>query len=168
MNPEKSGSTLLIVREELPKRYEKLSNYLASGLWREADEQTARTMLNIIGGIFTNQKLSEFPCQDLKIIDQLWVKFSGGKFGFSVQKNIYVGEFGLELDGKFPGETLWYDFCNHLGWRKNGKLVDYDKLSADLNISPKGELPRRIIKLSGIDEYWLPQVLMERVDNCGL
>ncbi|CCQ59603.1 GUN4 domain-containing protein, partial [Crocosphaera watsonii] len=35
-----------------------------------------------------------FPCEDLRIIDQLWVKYSNGQFGFSVQKQIYMDELG--------------------------------------------------------------------------
>ena len=33
--------------------------------------------------------IDNFPCEDLRTIDQLWVKYSDGRFGFSVQKRIY-------------------------------------------------------------------------------
>jgi len=38
--------------------------------------------------------IEKFPCEDLRTIDQLWVEYSNGSFGFSVQKRIYrsVGE----------------------------------------------------------------------------
>ncbi|MCL2924425.1 MAG: GUN4 domain-containing protein [Trichodesmium sp. MAG_R04] len=33
--------------------------------------------------------IDNLPCEDLLTIDRLWVKYSGGKFGFRVQKQIY-------------------------------------------------------------------------------
>jgi len=48
--------------------------------------------------------ISEIPATDLRTIDQLWVKYSSGKFGFSVQKQIWyeVNQNLLpELDGKY-------------------------------------------------------------------
>ena len=33
--------------------------------------------------------IDKFPCQDLHTIDQLWVKLSGRKFGFSIQAEIW-------------------------------------------------------------------------------
>ncbi len=40
------------------------------------------------------QDIQLFPCIDLRTIDQLWVRYSNGRFGFSVQKRIWqsVGE----------------------------------------------------------------------------
>jgi len=35
------------------------------------------------------EDIDNFPCEDLRTIDQLWVKYSNGRFGFSVQKRIY-------------------------------------------------------------------------------
>ncbi|PSN09140.1 signal transduction protein, partial [filamentous cyanobacterium CCP5] len=87
---EIAGDVLLVVREELPERYGQLVNYLANGRWKEADQETYEVMKQVAGGAFTSQRLKEFPCEDLRIIDRLWVKFSGGKFGFSVQKQLYV------------------------------------------------------------------------------
>ena len=52
----------------------------------------------------------------MKIIDDLWVKHSNGKFGFSVKKKIFV-----EQCGGTPGEynyDAWYKFAHTVGWRK--------------------------------------------------
>ena len=43
------------------------------------------------------EDLRQFPCADLRVIDQLWVRYSNGRFGFSVQKQIWV-EVGGKLD----------------------------------------------------------------------
>ena len=50
-------------------------------------------------------ELKNFPCADLRTIDALWVKYSQGKWGFNVQKRIYV-ECGAKLDGNYPGDKI--------------------------------------------------------------
>ncbi len=55
-----------------------------------------------------------FPCADLRTIDQLWVKYSDGRFGFSVQKQIYV-ETGNLLNGEYQ-EKSFLRFCEWVGW----------------------------------------------------
>ena len=72
-----------------------------------------------------------FPCEPLKAIDGLWVKHSGGKFGFSVQKELYL-ECGGVPDGKYRREAF-SQFFKLSGWRK--------ELRYNLE-SPRGHLPR--------------------------
>lgn len=136
IDPQVLGNALLVVREELPERYGALVNYLANGRWREADEETYEVMTQVAGGDLTAQRLQEFPREDLRIIDQLWVKFSGGRFGFSVQKLIYV-EAGNPLDGEYHKET-WKQFCDRNGWLVNGNYFDNLIFSTD---APNGHLP---------------------------
>jgi hypothetical protein len=73
--------------------YINLRNLLAAKKWKEADEETARVMLKVAGreeeGWLDTESIEKFPCEDLRTIDQLWVKYSNGRFGFSVQKRIY-------------------------------------------------------------------------------
>ena len=73
--------------------YINLRNLLASKKWPEADEETARVMLKVAGRekerYLDTESIEKFPCEDLGTIDQLWVKYSNGRFGFSVQKRIY-------------------------------------------------------------------------------
>jgi hypothetical protein len=47
--PDRSGETILIVRQHLSERYKMLVNYLATGRWREADQETAQIMLAAVG-----------------------------------------------------------------------------------------------------------------------
>ncbi|MFM6619893.1 MAG: GUN4 domain-containing protein, partial [Dolichospermum sp.] len=73
--------------------YRKLRDLLKAGKWKEADEETLRVML-CVGerereGWLDINSIDNFPCADLSIIDKLWVKYSDGRFGFSVQKRIY-------------------------------------------------------------------------------
>jgi hypothetical protein len=68
--------------------YSYLQALLAKGAWEEADEETAELMLEAAEQdevMFANAA-ENFPISDLKTIDQLWVKYSNGRFGLSVQK----------------------------------------------------------------------------------
>ena len=125
-------------------RYAQLEEYLKTQQWRKADQETYRLMITAVGKeegqYFEREELLNFPCDELNAIDALWVKYSNGKFGFSVQKNIYV-ECGATLDGQYPGDKIWYAFCDRVGWRKENSYVSYNDLSFDLRSSSTGELP---------------------------
>ncbi|MGL5511217.1 MAG: GUN4 domain-containing protein [Microcoleaceae cyanobacterium] len=109
----------------VPAKYEKLQKLLAAGEWKEADQETARVMLQLAGrekqGWLDRESIEKFPCEDLHTIDQLWIKYSNGRFGFSVQKNIW-----LECGGKVDYETEC-KLGDHIGWRVKGKWIDYDE-----------------------------------------
>jgi hypothetical protein len=115
--------------------YTPLRDLLKAQDWRAADRETYETMIRAVGkksdDWFTSDELLNFPCADLRTIDRLWVKYSQGKFGFSVQKQIYV-ECGAKLDGNYPGDKVWHEFCDRVGWRK------YDPLIFDFSLSPTG------------------------------
>jgi len=126
-------------------RYARLEQLLQAGQWREADDETYRLMITTVGkeeGQWFDQKdLEEFPCDDLRELDRLWVKYSQGKFGFSVQKQIYV-ETGNPLDGEYHEETV-KKFCDRVGWRKGNRHRNYSDLNANPDLSPSGEFPRQ-------------------------
>ncbi|NEQ74009.1 MAG: NACHT domain-containing protein [Okeania sp. SIO2C9] len=77
----------------LDVRCRQLEDYLKNQQWKEADGETWRVMLQTVGreeGDFLRvEDIENFPCEDLRKIDQLWVKYSNGKFGFSIMKQIY-------------------------------------------------------------------------------
>jgi hypothetical protein len=137
------GGMPLMMRKPLPARYCGLLNYLTGGQWQDADRETDRLMLDIAGrkekGFLYPEDLEAFPCEDLWIIDQLWVECSDGLFGFSVQKQIYV-ETGNPLDGKWHQETF-AKFCDRTVWRKNDAYISNpDDITFDFS-APKGHLP---------------------------
>lgn len=129
-------------------RYQTLENYLKNGQWREADEETYRLMITTVGKEegqwFDPDDLLNFPCDDLRTLDQLWVKYSNGKFGFSVQKQIYL-ECGGKPDGEYPGGKVWYEFCDRVGWRQNDKWVIYSSYIFDITQAPSGHLPSGLV-----------------------
>ncbi|NJN21014.1 MAG: GUN4 domain-containing protein [Leptolyngbya sp. RL_3_1] len=132
------------LRSEKGVDYTRLRDLLKAGQWKEADLETDHRMLEAVGrksdDYIRDEELKNFPCEDLRTIDGLWVKYSQGKWGFSVQKRIYV-ECGAKLDGKYPGDKIWYEFCQRVGWRKGNSYVNYSDLTFDPSISPAGEFP---------------------------
>lgn len=145
LNSTRDSDFLRVVRETIPNRYRALLNYLAAGRWREADEETDKVMLEVAGqeerGYLMPEDIDEFPCEDLLIIDRLWLKFSGDRFGFSVQKKIYE-----ELGGTYVyNEEVWESFGVRVGWLEGENWMNYDELTFNLNAS-QAHLPgfRRI------------------------
>lgn len=140
--------------------YGRLDRLLASGKWKEADDETAIKMLEVTGrikdGWLRDEDIDQFPCEDLRTIDQLWVKYSNGRFGYSVQKRIYESLGGTrEYDQK-----IWEAFADRVGWRENSKWLNKDDLKFNTK-APQGHLPRIRLKF----KVW---VLFSRVETCRL
>ncbi|MEG5040306.1 MULTISPECIES: serine/threonine-protein kinase [unclassified Microcoleus] len=121
--------------------YGKLDRLLASEQWQEADHETKNKMLEAAGRTeserwFRIEDIYRFPCEDLRIIDQLWVKYSNGLFGFSVQKRIYES---LEGSGEYD-QKIWEAFGDRVGWRVNNTWLYYQHLKFPTQ-APEGYLP---------------------------
>ncbi|WP_427156808.1 GUN4 domain-containing protein [Aliinostoc sp. HNIBRCY26] len=118
--------------------YRHLRDLLKARKWKEADQETLQVMLKVAGrekeGWLDTDSIAKFPCTDLRTIDQLWVRYSHGRFGFSVQKKIW-----LEVGGK------WNAFYSRVGWQVStkwflGGWVKEEGIKYDFN-SPEGHLP---------------------------
>ncbi len=122
--------------------YAKLRDLLAQGKWREADEETLRVMLKVAGreedGWLGVEDIEKFPCTDLRTIDTLWVKYSKGRFGFSVQKRIWESVGGTP-DADY--ET-YKRFGDRVKWRVDNDWLDYRDLDFTFTPeAPEGHLP---------------------------
>jgi hypothetical protein len=146
--------------------YTWLRDLLKAGSWKAADLETAHRMLEAAGrkenDYLRPEELKNFPCEDLRTIDRLWVKYSQGKWGFSVQKRIYV-KCGAKLDGQYPGDKIWYEFCRRVGWRKDN-VLNYSDLTFDPSISPAGEIPVLGVVWFG---FGVVSSLASRLVNCS-
>ncbi|WP_017299457.1 GUN4 domain-containing protein [Nodosilinea nodulosa] len=127
--------------------YRKLHGFLKTGDWEAADYETYLRMLEVVGrqdgDWIRDAELLSFPCADLLTIDQLWVNYSKGRFGFSVQKQIYV-ECGAKLDGHYPGDKTWEKFGDKVGWRWKNSSIDSVIYYSDVTFrtsAPVGHLP---------------------------
>ncbi|WP_258004715.1 GUN4 domain-containing protein, partial [Cylindrospermopsis raciborskii] len=142
--PEEYGiplQTFLNAPPPTPSRYTKLETLLKSQDFREADIETARVMLAVANrqsvGWLREEDAENFPCKDLRTIDNLWLKYSQGKFGISVQQEIYKNLGGT----KQVDENVWRSFGDRVGWRKQGSwLVQFSDLNFSLS-APTGQLP---------------------------
>ena len=149
-------------------RYAQLEEYLKAQQWREADQETHRLMITAVGKEegqwFTRGELLNFPCDELRAIDSLWVSYSQGHFGFSVQKKIYEA-CGAKLDGKYPGNKIWKKFCDKVGWRRESKWLPIGDLNPSLS-SPQGVLPAVFAEWAGMFGFF--SSLASRTKTCDL
>lgn len=124
--------------ETMPARYHRLETLLSQKKWREADQETARMMLKLAGreqeGWLDETSIDNFLCEDLQVIDKLWVKYSGGLFGFSIQTKIW-----LNCGGKVDYQTECH-LADQVGWRKNGSWLRYSDMIFSTQ-APLGHLP---------------------------
>ncbi|MGC1307960.1 MAG: GUN4 domain-containing protein [Phormidesmis sp.] len=108
--------------------YSQLEQYMENKDWQEADIYNYRLMIQVLGKRygdgFTAEELITFPCPDLLRIDRLWVTHSQGRFGFSVQKEIYVRCGGV-LDGQYH-ERAFMHFLQAVGWCEKESEKQYD------------------------------------------
>ncbi|WP_254444733.1 GUN4 domain-containing protein [Anabaena sp. UHCC 0187] len=119
---EASAKEALIIFDQVTLKssvgmdYRELRNLLGAGSWKEANDETRRVMLTITKQekYIDSEDIYNFPCEDLRTIDQLWVKYSDGRFGFSVQKQIYQSLAGMMI-GDFH---YWLKFADQIGWMK--------------------------------------------------
>jgi uncharacterized caspase-like protein len=122
--------------------YTKLRDLLAAGKWKEADYETYLVMRQVVGckenDWIRDEQLLNFPSTDLRTIDRLWVKYSNGRFGFSVQKKIYLS-VGGKPDGNYY-EEAWNEFCDRVGWRVKANWINYSDVNFDISV-PEGHLP---------------------------
>ncbi|MEG4457339.1 serine/threonine-protein kinase [Microcoleus sp. N9_A1] len=151
--------------------YTRLRDLLAAGKWKEADQETIKVMLKAARrekeDYFDTGSMDNFPCDDLRTIDQLWVKYSQGRFGFSVQKKIW-----LEVGGKVDWDTE-KKLGDRVGWRKRRKgrkdWLSYNDLTFNLQ-APEGHLPwvRCCVRVGFGLVGWWGLVLFSRIENCKL
>lgn len=120
--------------------YLQLDDLLAARHWEQADRETERIMLAIAQREeeewLTEEDMGNFPCEHLHCIDQLWLKHSHGKFGFTVQKRIYQNVGGT---GNYIPE-IWRAFGDRIGWRRQGKWLYSSEIIYDIT-APEGQFP---------------------------
>jgi hypothetical protein len=146
--------------------YTHLQDLLAAGEWRKADRETEAVMLQVSGreeeGWLTEEDMETFPCQDLRTIDQLWVKYSDGRFGFSIQKYIWQD---IENTTKDDNVDTWKYFGDKVGWRVNDYWIGYSNLTFSLD-APEGHLPGWVFVSGFVAGGFFGGGLFSRVESC--
>ena len=158
------------LRVEVQKaRLQELENLLANGKWLTADKETFRIMIRTVGKekgqYFDLEDLDKFPCEELRELDRLWVKYSEGAWGFSVQKRVWQ-ECGnpMSVEG-------WEKFCDRVEWRQGGNWVSYSDLQIKTEPKHTAQFPSKwatpSVLVGGGVVYWQP-FLFSRAASCDL
>ena len=146
--------------------YTRLRDLLKAQKWKQADKETLAVMLKAVGREqelwLDPESIKNFPSTDLRTIDQLWVKYSDGHFGFSVQKRIWESA-GKDYD-KFGDRVGWRtyetviqkniveyleDINKKLGFKEEAvtktgaKWLYYTNLTFETS-APEGHLPATV------------------------
>ncbi|MBE9179433.1 GUN4 domain-containing protein [Oculatella sp. LEGE 06141] len=162
------------------EHYTRLESLLEAGLWKEADLETMSLMLARTGrieqGWLDQNAIEDFPCVDLRIMNALWLQYSEGRFGFSVQKQIY---------DELPHRTA-LAFGKAVGWWARGlEFFKYYPFLGFARSAPSGHLPARWFwQLSwqessqmgnfwggrgGVSrDRWMIALMMRRIEQCNL
>ena len=125
--------------------YTHLKDLLKKRKWQRADIESWKIMCislsKPVGTYLFKSDIENLPNNSLKIIDKLWITYSKGRFGFSIQKRIYDR---VEAD--------YFKFCAAIGWPTYNSL---DSANSDYYYSlkaPVGHLPTRI--WMGGSQWW--------------
>ena len=106
-----------------------------------------------------SEDLKKLPSTDLYTIDQLWLKSSKGRFGFSVQKEIWLSVGDVSNPSKESNYKIYKKFGERVGWyvKEKDKWLWWEDLTFSLN-APVGHLPvgishkgeRMLLMLDGV------------------
>ncbi|XP_021721688.1 tetrapyrrole-binding protein, chloroplastic-like [Chenopodium quinoa] len=150
-----------------------LQRHLASGDFRQADDETRRLIIVLAGeaavkrGYVFFSEVQFIPKDDLQAIDELWKKFSNNRFGYSVQRKIWlkvdkdftrffikVGwmkKLDTEIEQfnyrAFPNEFLWElnvdnkAESNNTDSANNSNSNSNSNSNNDVAVPPEGHLP---------------------------
>lgn len=120
--------------------YQYLEKLLADQNYLEADRETWKLLLQIANrtrqGSLTLKDVMRFPAQKLNIIDRLWQQYSKGRFGLSIQQQLYQKLLASNNSDYF----IWQTFATNVGWYKRKTWLKYSELTFDIQ-GEQGHLP---------------------------
>jgi len=116
--------------------YSPLQRYLLNESFEDADRFTSSKLRELAGekavkrGYVYFSEVESIPSIDLLTLNKLWIVYSRGKFGFTVQAKI-LDSVGGRYDKLWP----------RIGWKKDGIWTRYPK-AFDWSIeAPNGHMP---------------------------
>ncbi len=124
------------LKSELGVDYSELYTLLLAKNYQEADRLTNLKLCELAGPVAEKRKwvyfsdVPDFPVTDLQTLDLLWNVYSEGNFGFSAQRELWLG----------VGQN-WEQLWPKIGWKDGNKWTRYPgAFTWDLS-APKGHLP---------------------------
>ena len=131
-----AGAPTMSLLSDVGIDYTTLQKLLAEQNFQAADKLTLQKLCELAGPSAIQRKwvyfteVQQFPVQDLQTINQLWLTYSDNKFGYSVQREIWLG----------VGKN-WDKFWSKIGWKNGNIWTRYpQEFCWDLS-APKGHLP---------------------------
>ena len=116
--------------------YSPLQQYLLNESYEDADRFTSSKLRELAGekavkrGYVYFSEVELIPTIDLSTLDKLWILYSRGKFGFTVQAKI-LDSVGGRYDKLWP----------RIGWKKDGVWTRYPKAFNWSIEAPNGHMP---------------------------
>ena len=108
--------------------YQPLQELLAKSDFETADVLTLQKMCELAGKAAVERKwiyfteVESFPVADMRTLDKLWLMYSEGKFGFSIQRKIWlsVGKDFVKLWSKIDWKSgnIWTRYPKEFTWDK--------------------------------------------------
>ncbi|PZU98827.1 MAG: hypothetical protein DCE90_03190 [Pseudanabaena sp.] len=127
---------VVTLRSDKAIDYQQIQILLAKQEFEEADRLTSKKLCEaasvdaLARGWLYFTEAKSIPINDLLTINQLWLVYSEGKFGFSVQRKIWLSV------GKG-----WDKFWLKIGWKKDGSFTRYPNEFIWSLEAPRGHLP---------------------------
>jgi uncharacterized protein YoxC len=147
--------------------YRKLNYFLDNKMWKEADEETFKKLLELTErekkGKLLETDLNLLLSEDFKTIDQLWIKHSNGHFGLSIQTKIYHSLKNTQQ----KDDQVWNAFGEKVGWCVSNTWLWYKSVNFSTS-APSGHLPARIWDnwdKGGVGSF---KPLLSRLIDCGI
>lgn len=116
--------------------YSLLQQLLSEQNFQAADQLTLQKLCELAGPGAVQRKwiyfteVEGFPVTDLRTLDHLWLTYSNHRFGFSVQRELWLS----------VGKN-WEKFWPKIGWKAGNNWTRYPhEFTWDLS-APKGHLP---------------------------
>lgn len=154
----------LLIKEV--EKYSKLRSLLMAKKWEEADNETAKVIIDA--------DVLNIPSEDLRIIDNLWVSFSNGHFGFSVQQKIWntikknVKAQENDAGANVVAYKALYGFGEYVGWW-DGRWLNWSELTYEGDAFPVGHLPSGKFRNSvGAGSWYKWEEFFNLVERYGL
>ena len=116
--------------------YSPLQKYLLNESYEDADRFTSSKLRELAGekavkrGYVYFSEVDSIPSSDLSTLNKLWIVYSRGKFGFTVQAKI-LDSVGGRYDKLWP----------RIGWKKDGIWTRYPKAFNWSIDAPNGHMP---------------------------
>lgn len=125
--------------------YKPLRDALAAGKLEEADQITRDDLIKLAGadavgrGYVYFTEVESIPVEDMQTLDNLWKAYSNDKFGYSVQREVWLGR-----------KKQWMEFFRRIDWVRgeDDKYVRWRPLNEgeseftyNATLGKKGHLP---------------------------